>query len=65
MISWILNRIRPKKSEPDQEYYSYCKWIFHEDGTVSNIHITESKEEMYLRSPYETPTTLDLPKMKP
>ena len=64
-MRWLLDRFRSKKAEPTQEYYSYCKWVFHEDGTASNIYITQPKDEMELRSPYKTPTTLDLPKTKP
>jgi len=50
VIAWLRTLLSATNAKSDQEYYSYCKWVFHDDGTASNIHLSKPMDKPKLPS---------------
>ena len=65
MIAWFRTLLSATNTKPDQEYYSYCKWFFHDDGTASNIHLSKPMDRLKPPCSAHVPTNLDVQETKP
>lgn len=44
MIKWLMSLFRLKREEPQTIEPTQCHWVFHEDGTFTEIHCIRDKE---------------------
>ena len=64
VITWLRTLLSAKNTEPDQQYYSYCKWFFHDDGTASNIRLSQPVVKLTPPASENLLTDLDAQKAK-